>query len=51
MEQDSRISIAQIADKLGYSTTAVKKNIDYLKEKSYLKRVGKTSAGYWEILK
>ena len=29
MEIDSRISIAQISEKLGFSTTAIEKNIDY----------------------
>ncbi|WP_100426805.1 RNA-binding domain-containing protein [Hallerella succinigenes] len=51
MEIDSRISIAQISEKLGFSTTAIEKNIDYLKVNGYLQRKGKTSAGYWEILK
>ena len=51
MEIDSRISITSLAEKLGFSTTAIEKNIEFLKENSYLKRIGKTSAGYWEILK
>ena len=51
IEIDSRISIAQIAEKMGFSTTAIEKNIDYLKENGYLKRIGKTRSGYWEIIK
>jgi biotin operon repressor len=50
MEENSRISIPQIAEKLGYSTTAIEKNIDYLKEKNYLRRCGNPKTGYWEVL-
>ena len=49
MEIDARISIPQIAEKLGFSTTAIEKNIDYLKENGYLIRHGKTRTGYWEV--
>ena len=50
MEANSRISIPQIAEKLGYSTTAIEKNIEYLKEKNYLRRCGNPKTGYWEVL-
>lgn len=49
MKADSRISITQIAGKLRYSTTAIEKNIDYLKENGYLKRNGTPKNGHWEI--
>ena len=51
MEIDSRISIVKISQELGFSTTAIEKNIDWLKENGYLKRHGSAKSGYWEILK
>ena len=50
MEEDSRISMPTIAERLGYSTTAIEKNVDFLKANGYLKRVGNTKSGYWEVL-
>lgn len=49
MEENSRISMPIIADKLGYSVTAIEKNVDFLKTNGYLKRVGNTKSGYWEV--
>ena len=51
MEIDARISITQISEKLGFSTTAIEKNIDWLKENGYLERHGNPKSGYWEVLK
>ena len=51
MEIDSRISIVRISQELGFSTTAIEKNIDWLKENGYLNRQGSAKSGYWEILK
>lgn len=50
MEEDSRISMTSIAQKLGYSVTAIEKNVDFLKENGYVKRIGRTNSGYWEVL-
>ena len=49
MEEDSRISMTSIAQKLGYSVTAIEKNVDFLKENGYVKRIGRTNSGYWKI--
>ena len=49
IREDNQISIAQMAEKLGLSTTAVEKNLTYLKTNGYLIREGRTSSGYWEI--
>ena len=49
IREDNQISIAQMAEKLGLSTTAVEKNLTYLKNNGYLIREGRTSSGYWEI--
>ena len=51
MEIDSRISIVKISQELGFSTTAIEKNIDWLKENGYLNRQGSAKSGYWEILR
>ncbi|PIN76891.1 transcriptional regulator [Candidatus Woesearchaeota archaeon CG10_big_fil_rev_8_21_14_0_10_36_11] len=47
MEEDKYISISQIAEKIGISTTAVENNIAKLKEKGLIQRVGSAKAGYW----
>ena len=49
IREDNQISIAQMAEKLGLSTTAVEKNLTYLKTNGYLIREGRTSSGYWKI--
>ena len=49
MHQDKYISIPQIAEKVGISTTAVENNIAKLKEKGFVKRVGSAKAGYWKV--
>ena len=51
IEIDARISIVRISRELGYSTTAIEKNINWLKENDYLKRHGSAKAGCWEILR
>ena len=51
MEIDSRISIVRISQELGFSTTAIEKNIDWLKENGYRNRQGSAKSGYWEILR
>ena len=47
--QDQKISIVDIADKLGISTTAVDNNIKKLKEKGLLERKGPAKGGYWFV--
>ena len=44
------MSAKEMFEKLGYSTTAIEKNIEYLKEKNYLRRCGNPKTGYWEVL-
>ena len=51
MEKNSRISISQIAGELGYSTTAIENNINWLKKNACLKRQGDKKSGHWEVLK
>jgi hypothetical protein len=46
-----KISIKKLAESIGISTTAVEKNIQYLKANGYVKRVGPAKGGHWEVLK
>ncbi len=50
IRENKQISIAQMAEKLGLSTTAVEKNLTYLKSNGYLIHEGKTSSGFWKIM-
>lgn len=47
---DSKTSTRQLSENLGISTTAVDKNLKFLKENGYIKRVGSAKGGYWEVL-
>jgi ATP-dependent DNA helicase RecG len=50
VKEDRFVTIAQIADSLGISTTAVEKNIAKLREKGILKREGGDRGGSWAVL-
>ena len=41
----------KIAKSIGISSTAVDKNIEVLKKKGFLKRIGPAKGGYWKVLK
>jgi len=47
---DSKTSTRQLSKNLGISTTAVDKNLKFLKENGYIKRVGSAKGGHWEVL-
>ena len=51
MQTNPQISRNELAIKLGISSDTVKEYIEKLKSKNAVRRVGKTSAGYWEILR
>ena len=51
MKENSKISITEIADKVGISTTAIEKNIWYLKKQGIVRRIGPAKGGYWEVVK
>ncbi len=51
IQTNSKISRNELAIKLGISSDTVKEYIEKLKSKNAVRRIGKTSAGYWEILK
>jgi len=48
-KQNPRISKAELANKIGISTTAIDKNIETLKQKGLIKRIGPDKGGHWEI--
>ena len=39
-----------MAEKIGITKYGVQYNLNILKKKKYIKRIGKTYKGYWEIL-
>lgn len=43
------VSKKELSDKVGISTTAIDKNLNQLKKKGLLKRVGSDRGGHWEI--
>jgi ATP-dependent DNA helicase RecG len=49
IQEDPRISIRKMAERLGLNNSTVVEHIDSLKEKGFLERVGKTR-GYWKII-
>jgi len=49
--QNPRISRNKLADALKIGPDTVKEYINKLKKKGVLRRIGKTSGGYWEIVK
>jgi ATP-dependent DNA helicase RecG len=49
--KDNKISTSAIAAKLNIKRDTVKEYIKKLKIKKKLKRVGKTSSGYWKVIK
>ena len=50
IKTDSKISRKGIAKRLNISMDTVKEYLKKLRDKGILKRIGETSAGYWEII-
>ena len=51
IDQKPTITIKELADSIGISTTAIDKNLIKLKEKNILRRIGGDKKGRWEIVK
>ncbi len=49
LSKDPHLSIPQIAEAIGISTTAVENNIKKLKEKGLLLRIGPAKGGRWKV--
>lgn len=50
IRHDPHMSKREMAERIGISTTAVDKNINALKEKGLLRRVGPDRGGHWEVV-
>lgn len=51
MQADTKISQVELAERLNISTTAVEKNIEYLRTHGFVRRTGPAKGGRWEVLK
>ena len=51
LKENLRISRSEISKALKISEDTVKEYLEKLKSKGAIRRIGKTSAGYWEIIK
>ncbi len=47
---NSKISTKELSSNLNISTTAIDKNIKFLKENGYIKRIGSAKGGHWEVI-
>ena len=50
LEDDNRLTREQLAEKLNISPETIKKNIEKLKAKRILKRIGPDKGGHWGII-
>ena len=51
VSENPKISKREMSEKIGISTTAIDKNINALKKKGLLKRIGPAKGGYWSIIR
>ena len=51
MKKDKHVTIPEISEKLGISTTAVENNIKYLKDNKLIERIGPAKGGSWKMLR
>lgn len=49
IKENAKISRNELSKKLGISSDTVKEYLEKLKSKGVIERIGKTSAGYWEV--
>ncbi len=50
MLDDPKVTVKKLAESLGISTTAVEKNIQYLRLHGYVQRIGAAKGGHWEVI-
>ena len=48
--ENPRISKREMAEKIGISTTAIDKNINALKTRGLLTRIGSDKGGHWKVV-
>ncbi|NCO23759.1 MAG: winged helix-turn-helix transcriptional regulator [bacterium] len=51
IKEKPRITRKELAEKIGISESGIKFNLNQLKKKNKIKRVGPDRGGSWEILK
>ena len=51
IDEKPTITIKELAETIGISTTAIDKNLTKLKEKNIIRRIGSDKTGSWEIIK
>lgn len=49
VRNNPNITFIQLANILGISTTAIEKNVGYLKDNGYIERIGSSKVGYWIV--
>ena len=50
MVADVKISISELAKKIGISQTAIENNIRWLKSNKIIRRIGSAKGGYWKVV-
>ena len=50
IRRNNKITIDELAERIGISTRAVEKQISRLKEKNLIVRVGSNKGGYWQLI-
>ena len=51
LKSDPEVAIPKIAVITGVSETAVEKNLSWLKEHGFIRRVGGARGGHWEVVR
>lgn len=49
IRNNPNITKKQLSIILNISTTAIDKNLDYLKQEGYIERIGSKKTGYWKV--
>jgi len=49
LERNSKITVLELAGKVGITTRGIEKILQRLKEKSIIKRIGPARGGHWEV--
>lgn len=50
MREDPEISQVKLVEIVGIGSTSIEKNIQYLKNNGYIRRVGPAKGGYWQVI-
>ena len=49
-QKDNKISIRELAEQLQLTSKTIQRDLDKLKEKNIIRRVGPDKGGHWEIV-